>query len=413
MSTPAASHFSTRDLIGPTLIFLAAFLLAVTVAAPTFLVDKFRKVSLDTDVTVVATSAPGTKFLDACALDAPVALVRTGDLLTGQRVVAVRPADADRVTLQAGTSVRVAGGKAAEDCDNPTVTAFKDRVTLDRRSAAPIANPVSAVQYDSNRAPVPLPQRAGVTYLFPRDPASGLSFYDVATRRSVPLRAAGDANVNGLDAVRFTADIPDTDLSTQYGVDNRPEPGTLITRPARWFGSIDGVAPSTPLTAALHRSGQWSLSVDPKTGIIIDADFTIAQEYRIVNPGTNAALSGLRLPSLVASFSYDDTSQKELTDTARAQSRPQIIWGRIVPLIAGMLGVIALVAGVVLLRRGSRRPVNRARSLRSRRPASKGDPVRERRDGGSYRGDGDETGDAVGDEQDRDGLAEDHQPRDQ
>lgn len=400
MSSPVApSRFSTRDLLGPTLIFIAAFLLAVSVAAPTFLVAKFRKVSLDTDFTVVATSAPGAKFLDACALDDAVAVVREQGLMTGQRVVAVRPADAATVTLQAGTSVRIADDKTLGRCGNATVSAFKDRVSLDRNTAAPRATPVSEVQFDSNRAPVPLPDRTGVTYVFPRDPRPGLMFYDVATGRSVPLTAAGDANVNGLDALRFRAVIPDTDLSTRHGIDGRPEPGTLITRPARWFGPIAGVAPSTPLIAALHRSGSWSLSVDPATGVIVNAEFTVRQEYRIAVPGDNPALARLRLTSIDATFHYDRDTQQELVDDARAQSRPQVVWGRVVPLVAGVLGLVALVAGVVLLIR--------------RRPEPEGEPVENGRGGGTAGGDDQESRDGVRGGQNRDGLDDDDSPRDQ
>lgn len=349
MSSPTEpTRLTTRELAGPTLIFLATFLLAVTIAAPLFLADRFTKISLDTDTTTVAQSTDGARFLDACALDAPVAVVRTQTLLTGQRVVAVRPSDANLVTLQAGTSIRIADDKALGTCGNATVAAYKDRVTLDRRTAHPVANPMSQVQFDSNRPAVGLTTRHGATYILPTDAASGLNYFDVTTRQSVPLVPQGDANVDGLDAKRFTATIPDVDLSTLKGVDGRPEPGTIITRPASWFGPIAGVAPNTPLTAALHRSAKIVLAVDPKTGLILDSATDITQEYRILTPGDNPALASHRLTSIAASFSYDRDTQRAMVDAARAQSRPQLLWGRIIPLISGILGVLMLIVGVVL-----------------------------------------------------------------
>ena len=62
MSSPSSSHpephrWSTADLAGPTLIFVGAFLLAVTIALPTLLVGGFRTIPLSTDFTTVAASS--------------------------------------------------------------------------------------------------------------------------------------------------------------------------------------------------------------------------------------------------------------------------------------------------------------------------------------------------------------------
>jgi hypothetical protein len=367
----SASHprrWSTADLIGPTLIFLGSFLLAVTIALPTLLVGGFRTVPLSTDFTTVATAENATIF-DRCSLETGSARTLDADLVRQQRVVAVQPSDEHRVTVQAGTSIQaqtlrlddreVEPGDprpgsdatvAGQPCNDATVSAIKDRVTLDRKNAVPrlAARGASEIQYDSDQAAVLVPDRRGFTYLLAFDTGpNDTEYFDAITRRTVPLVHTGDTEVRGRDVARFRAEIPDTDLAREAL--GRPV-GTYvsITRPASWFGV--GGPPRRALTATLHHRASWDLAVDPQTGTIVDATITVDEVYRFPD-GTPGVPADFELPHMRATFTYDDTTQAEMSELAADLAKPILIWGRLVPIGTAILGIAALIAGMLMIRR--------------------------------------------------------------
>ncbi|MXP21935.1 DUF3068 domain-containing protein [Gordonia sp. HNM0687] len=400
MSSPGphsvqTSRLQTTDLIGPVLLFVGGFLLAAAIALPTLLVDGLRTIPLSTDVTTTALSsgvgdADAAQMFDRCSLGTPTAQVVDAELVRQQRFVAVQPSDADRVTLQAGTSIqadqlRVDGrevdpqapragseteppaGQAA--CTDPTVAAVRDRITLDRTTALPDLGPSggqpgsSEIQYDSNAAPIRVPDRSGYTYLLPFGVTDTEHiWFDVTTRRAVPLRPAGATTLHGRDATRFVADIPDTDLHQITG-DAQSSPPTIITRPAAWFGVPD-IDPARELTATLHHSGRTEIAVDTATGTILDQQITIEQNYRFID----TSLPDRRLTALSATFGYDNPTQARMSDRATSLGTPVTIWGRVVPILAAVAGLAFLAAGLTLITRGwpPRRP---------RPPAAHADPT--------------------------------------
>ncbi|MFW0783102.1 DUF3068 domain-containing protein [Gordonia sp. CPCC 206044] len=370
MPSPGPSRLSTTDLIGPVVIFLGGFLLAAAIALPTLFVDNLRTIPLSTDVTTAASSAPGARMLDRCSLNTPTANVVEATLTRQQRFVAVRPSDADRVTLQAGTSIRaedlvVDGRHIAADaprpgsdarvpdgataCTEPIATAARDRITLDRVTALPDlrGDPPgsSEIQYDSNTAPIRVPDRQGYTYLFPFGLSeSDHTFFDVTTRRSVPLHHRGETTVGGRDVARFVADVPDTDLHQIHSGSDEGTPPTIITRPAGWFG-VPGVDPDREVSATLHHSGRWELAVDTTTGTILDATISVEETYRFIDP----TLPDHRLTNLSATFSYDEQTQRDQVQRATSLATPITVWGRVVPIIAGILGVVAIAVGLAIV----------------------------------------------------------------
>ncbi len=350
MPSPGPSRFSTGDLVGPLLIFVGGFLLAAALALPTLYVDTLRTIPLSTDVTTVAPAKGTARILDPCSLDAPTARVVDAELTRQQRYVAVRPADADRVTLQAGTSIRAEHD--ATPCTDPTITAVRDRVTLNRATAEPDLisgagdQPGSSeIQYDSNTAPVRVPDRHGFTYLLPFDVTeSDHVYFDITTRRAVPLRYSGETTVHGRDAARFVADIPDTDLHQIGSGSPDGTPPTMITRPAAWFG-VPGVDPSREVTATLHHSGHVELAVDIATGTILDEQITVEQTYRF----TDLTLPDHRLTNLQATFAFDDQTRRRQSERATALATPVTVWGRVIPILAAIAGVGAIAGGLIVI----------------------------------------------------------------
>ncbi|MFE0751590.1 DUF3068 domain-containing protein [Gordonia sp. NPDC058843] len=361
---PEPRRWSAADLAGPTLIFVGAFLLAVTIALPTLLVGGFRTIPLSTDFTTVATADDATIF-DRCSLETRSARTVGADLVRQQRVVAVQPSDEHRVTVQAGTSIQaealrigdrevdpgdprpgVDSDDPAQPCNDATVNAIKDRVTLDRKNALPrlAARGASEIQYDSGQAAVLVPDRRGVTYLLPFDtePADR-EYFDTVTRTTVPLTYDGDTEVLGRDVARFRAEIPDTDLARE-ALGRPVGTNVSITRPGSWFGIGDT---RRPLTANLHHRSSWDLAVDTRTGTIVDATITVDEVYRFPD-GTQGVPADFELPHLRATFTYDEDTQTRMTDLASDLATPILIWGRLVPIGTAVLGVVALLAGLVL-----------------------------------------------------------------
>ena len=110
-------RMSARDLAGPVAIFLGALLLVAAIALPLYYVGTLKKTPMDLDITSVSDSqaqqgvsgsdALPAKIFNRCSLEGPRAEVSDAHLTDQQRVLVVDPADADKVTFQAGNSVRI------------------------------------------------------------------------------------------------------------------------------------------------------------------------------------------------------------------------------------------------------------------------------------------------------------------
>lgn len=345
-------RLSMRELRGPLAIFLGALALAVAVALGPLVGGTFRAIPLDTDQTWVADGSDGTRLLDRCSLEAPHARVVTGSVQQQRRIQTVQPSDGDVVTLQAGTALGVSSylidGLAVSPeraCAEPTIAATVDRVTLDRRTAAPVGE--SQIQYDDEQAPVIVVDRRGYTYVLPYafDPA-GAQYFDALTRQSVPMHVVGTETMGGRDVTRFRVDVPLTDLATGQ------DPRAVITKPAAWFGSFDGVADDELLTATLQHRAVRDLFVDTRTGVIVAERSEIDEAYRFTPDvrARNTDLDAYALPNVVTTLNSDQQTIRDAAAVAAARERAVMITTRVIPLVAGIVGVIGLVAGVWLLR---------------------------------------------------------------
>lgn len=343
-------RLSARDLLGPSALFLGALLIAVAVAIGPLLGADLKKVPLDVDQTWVADGSADTRLLDRCSVNTPRAAVVDGTVSQQRRILTVQPSDSRVVTLQAGTALGLVGKDATGDeenaCDEPTLAAAIDRVTLDRRTAAPTGR--SQVQYDDERAAVPITDRRGYTYLLPFgfDPDDA-QYFDPVTRRTLPLRAVGAETMGGRAVTHFVVDVPDTDLAVA-----QQDPRAVLTKPASWFGDLDATAPDEVLTATLHHRATRDLFVDTVTGVIISERAQITEVYRFVPEvrTRSAALDDFTLTNLSTTLTSDHQSMREAADYAAGRAWPVAVATRAVP-VAGVLGTAALVMGVWWSRR--------------------------------------------------------------
>ncbi|MFM9377127.1 DUF3068 domain-containing protein [Gordonia sp. VNK21] len=347
-------RLSTRDLLGPLVVFLGAVLLAGALAVGPLLGDGLRAVPMDTDQTAVADGSDGTELLDPCSLTAAHPRVVTGTVQQRRRVVAVRPADDRVLTLQAGTALGVdsylVDGKRVSPetaCGKPTLAATVDRVTVDRSTAAPTGE--SEIQYADDQAATVVDDRHGYTYLFPWEfDRSHLQYFDPVTRRSLPMRAEGTETMGGRTVVRLVVEVPETDLSTV-----QPDPRTVLTAPAEWFGGLRGVPSGEELTATLHHRAHRELFVDETTGVIVSETARIEETYRFPEAAAarDGSLRDYRLTALKTTLESDRQTVREAAELASSRSWPVTVVTLVVPIVAGVLGGLLLVAGVWMLRR--------------------------------------------------------------
>lgn len=376
-------RISARDLAGPVAIFFGVLLIVLAIALPLYYVGTLKKTPMDLDITSVATSqaqqgvsgsdAMPAKIFNRCSLDAPRAEVSDAHLTEQQRVLVVDPADSSRATLQAGNSIRIdsftngdqtetppaAGGE--NDCMTSLLTATRDRVTTNRKSAEPqiSGGGQSEVQVDAGENSVSLPDREGLQYRFPFDVDKGddYSYFDLTSRTTNPLQFVDETEVAGINTYHFTQEVPETDLSTLTDANDQQLAGTSIEQPAGWYGGFKGHRNNEKLPASLVQTTTRDLYVDPVSGTIVNEREHIKQAYKLnVSEDSPQAMLDYRLTSLDVVFSYNQSTQEQLAADAKDLGNPIKLWGRWIPIGVGILGVLLLAAGVWLLLRTPRTP---------------------------------------------------------
>jgi len=155
--------------------------------------------------------------------------------------------------------------------------------------------------------------------------------YDTTLLRPMPFRYAGTGTIHGISVYRFVERVPPTQSGTQK------VPGSLI-------GSSQNLVTLPEYYAATNT--YW---VDPRTGGVLDSNSNSRQYLRNTANGQDLVL-----------FDGDLVMTPASVDTAvglDATGRTELAWfGLYGPVAAVVLGVVALVAGIVLVRRRGDRP---------------------------------------------------------
>ena len=153
--------------------------------------------------------------------------------------------------------------------------------------------------------------------------------FDTTLNRAVPFSYAGPADTDGISTYKFTENVP----PTQVGA---------ITVPGPFFG----LKPKTVKLAQMYQIHlvYW---VDPKTGALLDVNEN--EKMTLQNPADGATVAVLFDGDLVATPATV-TAVVHLDSSGRTELS---LLTTIIPLAAGILGAMALVAGVFLLVRRS------------------------------------------------------------
>ena len=305
--------------VGFVLIFVGLFLLFFGLVERVYAYPRLKKAPLDQYSSPVATGT-GTYFNRSPDKLAEI----TGARLSNKRTV--------RGDVRAGTdevAVWDSFNSTIDTADNGVITATQERIALDRVTA-------QSVQCCGEN-----PRHQGLTLKFPFDTEkTTYQFWDGPAQRALPAAFTRTEKLNGVTVYRFEQRIDRLDGGDQE------IPGSLAGDP------------ETPsVQTNIVYSNLKTLWVEPATGIIVKAQQDASQVLE-----TQGGEPVLTL--LDAVLTYDDaTVGRNAEDAASGASRLRLL-GTILPLAALFLGLVALAAGLVLLRspegrrvaRGERRP---------------------------------------------------------
>ncbi|MFI6042247.1 DUF3068 domain-containing protein [Nocardia sp. NPDC051321] len=332
----------TRRTVACLLVGLGALLIVAALLIPTYTVGKLAKTPLDLEITTIATNVPGedSLVLDSKSLTAPegAAKIDSNVPLVSQRFLTVEePSDADEMTVQAGQTLR----RIDKQGDTGLLTATIDRVTIDRKSGEPVAkdpNGSIAVTVDKNMKSVADPvQHTGLQYRFPiGTEKKNYPYFDLNARKTFDVNFVEESEINNMKVYHFQQSIPATNL---YDVVKAPT-NKLTFPAAKW-----GVPGDGDVTMARWYTNTRDLWVEPKTGTVIKGGEQIHLYY-----GRDAKPEVTALKSHIV---FDENTIESQISVAKENIDKLSLYGRIMPIVLGVLGVIALIVGAVLGIRGS------------------------------------------------------------
>jgi hypothetical protein len=307
--------------VGFVLVFVGLFLLFFGLFDRVYIYPRLKKAPLDQYSQPVATGT-GSYFN------------RSPDKLqeiNGAQLKNLRTVRGDRDAGSDEIAVWDSFNSTIDTADQGVITATQERIALDRVTG-------QSVQCCGEN-----PRHQGLTLKFPFDTRkTTYQFWDGPAQRALPAAFTREERINGVTVYRFEQRIDQLDIGDQ------DIPGTLAGEPATPSVSTDIV----------YSNGK-TLWVEPATGIIVKAQQDVTQVLR--TPGGEEVLT-----LIDAVLTYDDATVETNADDAAKGANQLRILGTILPIAALALGLIALAAGLVLLRspegrrvaRGERRPAD-------------------------------------------------------
>jgi hypothetical protein len=307
--------------IGFVLVFVGLFLLFFGLFDRVYIYPRLKKAPLDQYSQPVATGT-GSYFN------------RSPDKLreiTGAQLKNVRTVRGDVAAGSDEVAVWDSFNSTVDTADQGVITATQERIALDRVTA-------QSVQCCGEN-----PRHQGLTLKFPFDTRkTTYQFWDAPAQRALPAAFTREERINGVTVYRFEQRIDQLDIGDQ------DIPGALAGDP------------DTPsIQTDVVYSNAKTIWVEPATGIIVKAQQDVSQVLR-----TQGGEEVLTLVDAV--LTYDEATVDANADDAASGANQLRLLGTIVPIAALALGLIALAAGLVLLRspegrrvaRGERRPAD-------------------------------------------------------
>ncbi|TSD99340.1 DUF3068 domain-containing protein [Skermania sp. ID1734] len=351
----------SKRVLALVLVALGALLIAAALMIAFFMKPRLEKTPLSLEVTTVSTTKSADTIVpESITSPTGAAQVDHNVPVVVQTFITVEdPSDANKMTLQAGTTTR----RTDKQGDTGLLDATVDRVTIDRKTGMPVDDPVGTIQTEGN-APGAEVQHTGLQYRFPfGTEEKSYPFFDVDARQSFPINFVEKAEINGLPVYHFAQKIAPVDMSTVPGV-----VGGKLALPAEKWGVAGG-----PQIVTMTRwyANDRDLWVEPKTGTIVKETDNENQYFARTADKPEVTL-------FKANLSYDENTIEAQISKAKDGIDKLSLYGRIIPIVVGIIGAILLIVGVLLGFRGGStdRPAARRRPAPSGTPQSTATPPR-------------------------------------
>ncbi|RJO76813.1 DUF3068 domain-containing protein [Nocardia panacis] len=328
----------TRRTVACLLIGFGALLIAVAIMVPTYTLGKLAKTPLNLEITTIAANQPGEEslVLDAKSLTASdgSAKVDKDVPLVSQRFLTIEdPSDADEMTVQAGQTLR----RIDKQGDTGLLTATIDRVTISRKSGEPVdkdPNGAIAVNVDKQLQSVLDPvQHSGLQYRFPiGTEKKDYPYFDLNARKTFDIKYIEQAEINNLEVYHFQQTVPVTNLNDVY-----PTPTSKLSLPAKKWG-VEGEGDITMYRFYTNTRDLW---VEPETGTVIKGGEQLHLFY--ARTGDKPEVTALK-----SHLVFDENTIESQISVAKDNMDKLSLYARTLPIVAGIVGAILLIGGIVL-----------------------------------------------------------------
>ncbi|KAB1925000.1 DUF3068 domain-containing protein [Micromonospora noduli] len=319
--------------VGAALFGLGVLLLVFAAGLPFYVAPAVTKLPYDLEPTTSVAEAKNAKFLKITRVgDSATIEVLQGDLTSNVEVIPQPDDTKDRLPEDLkGDAVIWDVYQTVRRTDSPevVVSQYSTELALDRISGAAASWKEQWLnETGADGTPVGNVKYAGQIYKFPfgtdkRD----YQIFDRDLKRATPAKFVGTEKIKGIEAYRFEQRIENEVLAT-------PESSlqTLVGKFAP--GATSG---------QIVYSNIRTVWVDPVTGSYVNVR---EQQHKELQPNT-----GTPTVLLDADFNYNDDTVSRSVETVK-DNRFKIglisFWG---PIVAGVLGLIAVVFGVWLVTR--------------------------------------------------------------
>ncbi|MFC4146833.1 DUF3068 domain-containing protein [Micromonospora mangrovi] len=320
--------------VGAALFGLGVLLLVVAIGLPLYIGPAVTKLPYDLARTTSKAEAVNARALKVTVSGDSVSIeVPQATLLSSVEVIPQPEDTADLLPKDlAGKAVVWDVFQTVKNSANDEVfSQYSTELALDRASGAAVDWSEQWLnETGEDKTPVGNVSYEGQIYKFPFDTKKkDYDVFDRDLKRSTPAKFTGTENVKGIEAYRFEQKIENETLNT-------PESSlkTLINR----------FAP-TATSGKVVYSNTRTLWVDPVTGAYLDLR---EQQHKEFQPDTGAATV-----LLDADFRYTPDTVANSVKTAKDNRFKIGMVRTYVPIGAGVLGLLALAAGLLLVLRSN------------------------------------------------------------
>jgi len=298
-----------RRNVGLVLAGLGAFLIVLAVVLPTWIVGQVVKFPLNEYETATLAASNASYF----------SVTSLGEK-TGVTMEATYTIKGDGAAGTSSTAVWDEYSYVYDQTNHQAVQEMTRRFAFDRKTGQLVMCCGANVSGDSS-----VQQRGLVGYVFPiGTKKQTYQVFDTTLNKPVPFPYAGTADVRGITTYKFTEDIAPTQVATQE------VPGSLV--------GMSAASVTLPEYYEIH----LTYYVDPVTGALINVQEHQTMSLRNPSTGAQALLlfdANLKVtPSSLATIVKLDTDGRSKLTLLKV----------ILPLALGIVGIIALVAGLLV-----------------------------------------------------------------